>query len=196
VFERLAVFSCCFVLAFSGAAAASLLSVLPCGLRAADIDLYAWQFSENLDPADPKAASAQLIYGIPETDDIQVAGTCAAASADDAVPSITFGLDVSALQSGVETDLKFTTGTVEHTVKGRVQLAEYEEGLDGVVASLAPSDPLWTLMSQKTEFSYSVAGASPAKASLERGRENIGKFLDACRRYAAQATPPGEKGKP
>lgn len=179
-----------------GVAAASMLFALPCGLRAADIDLYAWQFSENLDPADPKTASAQLIYGIPETDDIQVAGTCGAASPEEAVPSVTFGMDVSTLQSGVETELKFSAGTVEQTVKGRVQLAEYEEGLDGVVATLEPSDPLWTLMSAKTELSYAVPGVTPAKVSLERGRENIDKFLETCRRYAAQASPPGEKGKP
>ncbi len=70
-----------------------------------------------------------------------------------------------------------------------MQLAENEEGLDDVVAQLEPSDPLWALMADKAVLSYSVPGSAAAKVSLKRGRENISKFLAACRKYAAQAAP-------
>ncbi len=84
-------------------------STLP--LKAADVDLYEWKFSESNDPGDPKASSAQLIYGIPETDDIQVSGVCEAGDAEHATPILTFGADVGAMAGGITTELRFSTVT-------------------------------------------------------------------------------------
>ncbi len=179
-----------------GAAVFSILLMATHTLKAADVDLYEWQFSESNDPGDPNASSAQLIYGIPETDDIQVTGVCEGGDRERAIPTLTFGADVGSMSGGVATELRFSAESVEYTVKGRVQLGEYEEGLDGVVVPLEPSDPFWTLMADKAELSYAVPGSAAAKVSLKRGRENISKFLAACRKYAAQIAPAGKNAKP
>ncbi len=162
----------------------SAVVLAPAPLPAADIDLYAWQFFDGPDAGDPKSSSAQLIYGVPETDDIQVSGSCDASDSKVAVPHLIFGVDVGSLSDGAETELRISSGDVEQTLNGLVQLAENEEGLDGVLVSLDVSDPLWTLLEQKDKLSYSVPNLTDAKLSLKRGREAIGQFLAACRKLA------------
>ena len=80
-----------------------------------------WQFY----PADAAGANertARLVYGVPETDNVQVTGTCAAAPVTgENAPSLTFGADIGDLPDGKDVSLRFSGGGFDHEVKGQIE---------------------------------------------------------------------------
>jgi hypothetical protein len=153
---------------------------------AADEDRLEWQFFEADDPIVTSQKTAHLIFGIPETDAIQVTGSCDGAPGAPAnLSKLTFGADVGELEVQKEVDLRFSGGGVEYTAKGRVRRAEGEQGLTGVALSIEHSDPLWTLLTDKKQVDYLVPGYAAGKLNLERGQANIQKFIAACKARAS-----------
>ena len=69
-----------------------LLPVCPWDANAEEA--MAWQFYAA-DASAGNERTARLVYGVPETDNVQVTGTCVAApGAGENVPSLTFGDDI------------------------------------------------------------------------------------------------------
>ena len=60
--------------------------------------------------------TARLIYGVPETDNMQVLAVCDASSTPSA--SVTFGADIGTLETGKDTDLRFSGGGFDYALKG------------------------------------------------------------------------------
>ena len=155
--------------------------------RAAAADsVMEWQFYEGNDPDNKGAMTARLVYGVPETDNVQVMGVC------DARPrtgvkfsSVTFGADIGALEDDKETELRVSGGGFDHALKGQIYRATGEEGLSGVIVDIEHNDPLWGAMDEKDSLDYLVPGYKAATLDLGRGRDKIKKFVQACRSYAA-----------
>jgi hypothetical protein len=170
--------------------ALAIAAVLGSAFAVAADDRLQWQFDEADDPASKGRKTAILTYGVPETDAIQVSGACTAASAASAnVSSLMLTAETGALANGKDVDVRFSGGGVEHTVKGHVKHAEGEQGLSGVTLALEHSDPLWQLMADKETLDYLVPGYKTSTLTF-KGRENIAKFVTACRTYAGLSAPP------
>ena len=147
-------------------------------------DPMEWQFSEFDDPDNEGRKIASLIYGVPETDNIQVSGVCNAAARPGApFPELTFGADIGDLENGKDVELRFSGGGFDHVMKGKVQRAT-GEGISGVVVAVEANDPLWTAMAEKASLDYLVPGYKAATLDFARGKSNIQEFVQACRNYA------------
>lgn len=178
-------------------ACTSVVSVVfPSASGIAAEDRLEWQFSEGNDPDNKGRATARLVYGIPETDAVQVSGICdAAPSTSVKFSSITFAADIGSLANGQDVDLRFSGGGFDHAVKGQVRRATGEGeggGLSGVVVPLEHGDALWTAMTEKDELDYLVPGYKASSLSFARGRDSVKSFIAACRNYAGVLEPAGQ----
>lgn len=171
------------------AAAFSLPSISP---AAADDDMQ-WQFYESNDPDNKGAMTARLVYGVPETDDVQVMGVCdARPSTGVKFSSVTFGADIGDLANGENADIRFSGGGFEHTLHGNVARTE-GEGINGIHLDIEHGDPLWTAFAEKGTLDYLVPGYRAATLKLEPGRDKLKSFVEACRTYAKAVLAPDDK---
>ena len=146
-----------------------------------------WQFFQTNDPGNK---STRLIYGVPETDNVQVSGACVHSSSIGANFSIvTFGADIGDLENGKDTELRLSGGGFDHTLKGKIIRATGEEGLNGVEIDIGNDDPLWRAFAEKESLDYLVPGYKAASLDFTRGRDKIQQFVKACETFA-DATPP------
>ena len=142
-----------------------------------------WQLYEANDPENKGAMTARLVYGVPETDNVQIIGVCdARPSTGVKVSSVTFGADTGDLANGADAELRFSGGGFEQTLKGHVQRSE-GEGLTGVNLDIDNSDALWSAFAEKDSLDYQVPGYRAAPLKLEPGRDKIKSFIEACRTY-------------
>ena len=73
-----------------------------------------WQLYEANDPENKGAMTARLVYGVPETDNVQIIGVCdARPSTGVKVSSVTFGADTGDLANGADAELRFSGGGFE-----------------------------------------------------------------------------------
>lgn len=160
----------------------------------------AWQFFEGPDIAQSNRMTARLVYGVPETDNVQVQAHCAKGGGD---PVIILGADTGALEKGAATTLRFSGGGSEITVDGTVYQPEGGEGVAGVRLELDRGATLWADMTEKDRLDYQVPGYGALTLELANGHRQIGNFLDACRAYAgaskaqttAEASTPASSGE-
>ncbi|MGZ8400657.1 MAG: VHL beta domain-containing protein [Methyloceanibacter sp.] len=165
-------------------ASASCWSSLATRVAAAD-DRLEWQFFESNDPANKGRMTAGLIYGVPETDNVQVSGVCEAGSSSGVKSSsVVFGADIGDLQNGKDIELRFSGGGFDHALKGQIHRPASEEGLSGIHVDIAHDDPLWRAMAEKDSLDYLVPGYKAATLDLTRGKDRIEAFVQACRTYA------------
>ena len=139
-----------------------------------------WQFFETNDAG---AKSKRLIYGVPETDNLQVSGACVHSSSVGANFSIvTFGADIGDLETGKDTELRVSGGGFDHALKGKIFRATGEEGVNGVQVDIGNDDPLWRAFAEKESLDYLVPGYKAATLDFARGRDKIQQFVKACDR--------------
>lgn len=162
---------------------AGFTALLTASASASDME---WQFSESNDPDNKGALTARLVYGVPETDNVQVTGVCDGRPSTGAkYSSLTFGADVGSDPKGGEpVDLRFTGGGFDHVVKGTIARPQSEEGIVGVHLDLEHTDPLWQALQDKSELDYFVPGYRASTLDLKRGKDKISAFISACRGYA------------
>jgi len=142
-----------------------------------------WQFYEANEPENKGAMTARLVYGVPETDNVQMMGVCDARPSTSArFSSLTFGADAGDLANGADAKLRFSGGGFEQTLEGHIVRAE-GEGLNGVQLDVENDDPLWSAFADKETLDYSVPGYRAATLKLADGRDNLKKFVEACRTY-------------
>ena len=172
-------------IAFVALALAGLLTPLLATPALAAEDMQ-WTFTEINDPNNKGRLTARLSYGVPETDNVQVQGVCDGAPSTGAkFSSVTFGADTgSDAKDGAEADLRFTGGGFDHLMKGTIHRPSTEEGISGVHLDIEHGDALWQALQDKDQLDYLVPGYRASSLDLTRGRENIKKFIGACRDYA------------
>jgi hypothetical protein len=156
-----------------------------------------WQFFEINDPGNK---STRLVYGVPETDNVQVSGACVHSSSVGAnFAIVTFGADIGDLESGKDTDLRVSGGGFDHALKGKIFRATGEEGVSGVQVDIGNDDPLWRAFAEKDSLDYLVPGYKAASLDFARGRDKIQQFVKACETFGdgsppAQSASAGSRG--
>ena len=154
-----------------------MLPLLSTSAIAAD-DGMKWQFSEANDPDNKGRMTARLIYGVPETDAIQVSGVCEARSGSGLqASSLMLGSDIGALDDGKEVDVHFSGGGFDRTLKGVVRQPTSEEGLSGVVLEVDNDDPLWRALTEGQALDYALPGLQPATLPADGGEDAIEQFI-------------------
>ncbi|HUU26163.1 MAG TPA: hypothetical protein VMW68_11455 [Methyloceanibacter sp.] len=152
------------------------------GSAVADDDMQ-WQFHESNDPDNKGAMTARLVYGVPETDNVQVMGVCDARPSTSArFSNLNFSADIGDLANGADAKLRFSGGGFEQTLLGNIERSE-GEGISGVHIEIKNDDPLWTAFAEKETLDYLVPGYRAATLELADGRDNLKKFVQACRTY-------------
>jgi hypothetical protein len=105
-----------------------------------------WQFSEANDQDNKGRMTARLIYGVPESDAIQVSGVCEARSGSGLQASSgMLGADIGDLEDGKEVDVHFSGDGFDRTLKGIVHQPTVKEGLGGFVLDVDNDDPFGRL---------------------------------------------------
>jgi hypothetical protein len=113
-----------------------------------------WQFFEINDPGNKRT---RRVYGVPETDNVQVSGACVHSSSVGAnFAIVTFGADIGDLENGKDTDLRVSGGGFDHALKGKIFRATGEEGVSGVQVDIGNDDPLWRAFAEKDSLDYLV----------------------------------------
>lgn len=130
--------------------------------------------------ADDQNKGAYLRLAIPETDAVQVDGSCGPDTGE-GNSELHFATDIGALQDGARVDVRFSGGGEEHTLIGEVKGANAEVGITGVVVRLAHDHKLWDALRRQDEISYQVPGYNAATLELAAGRRDIARFLRICR---------------
>ena len=158
--------------------------------RAAAADGMEWQFFQT---PEPDYKSTRLVYGVPETDNVQVSGACVHSSSIGTNFSIvTFGADIGDLENGKDTDLRVSGGGFDHVLKGKIVRATGEEGLNGVEIDIGNDDPLWRAFAEKDSLDYLVPGYKAASLDFARGRDKIQQYVKACETFG-EAKPPAQR---
>lgn len=163
---------------------ASLTVAFPSLATSAAADDMEWQFYEANEPDNKGAMTARLVYGVPETDDVQVTGVCdARPSTGVKFSSVTFGADIGDLANGEGINLRFSGGGFERTLHGNIERAE-NEGVSGVHLDIEHNDPLWTAFAGQATLDYMVPGYRAVTLNLAPGRDKLKTFVETCRIYA------------
>ena len=177
------------VFALPAAVLGIVLSVMAAPLHvqqaAAQESELVWQFDQSNDPSNKGRSTAYLTFGIPETDAVQLSGTCAAGSSGN-FAVVHLGADIGQLAESARVKVRFSGGGEEHTLKGVVYGTQLEEGISGVLLHIDNDDPVWLMLQRLDEVSYQVPGYGATALQLTRGRNRIAQFNEACRSYAAQ----------
>lgn len=148
-----------------------------------------WQFFLAKDAS---YKSTRLIYGVPETDNLQVSGACVhSASIGTNFSIVTFGADIGNLENGKDAELRVSGGGFDHSLKGKIVRATGEEGLNGVEIDIGNDDPLWRAFAEKDSLDYLVPGYKASSLDFARGRDKIQQYVKACETFGG-ATPPGQ----
>jgi hypothetical protein len=148
-----------------------------------------WQFFQADDPG---YKTTRLVYGVPETDNVQVSGACVHSSSIGANFSIvTFGADIGDLETGKDAELRLSGGGFDHALKGKIIRATGEEGLNGVEVDIGNDDPLWRAFAEKDSLDYLVPGYKAASLDFSRGRDKIQQYVKACETFG-EAKPPAQ----
>lgn len=156
-------------------------------------DSKVWQFFESGDSDGSAGKAARLIYGVPETDDVQVEGTCTKAAASEPKSVILrFGADTGDLKDGQDAKLRFSGGGFSYAVDGEVFGKNAEVGPSGVKVEIATDDELWDGLTDKASLDYQVPGYRFASLEMAKGRKAIRTFKRACRKFA-EADPEEDK---
>ncbi len=177
------------VAAVSGWIAAVAVAVMasvsgPTPVFAQDGDM-SWQFSEFNDPENKGALTSRLVYGVPETDNVQVAGVCdGRPSTGVKFSNFTFGTATGNLREGAAADLSFSGGGFSRVLKGAVYGTQAEVGVSGVNLDIEHTDPIWDALLTNEALDYLVPGYGANRLELLDGREKIRGFIEACRDYA------------
>lgn len=163
------------------------------GALAQDAEGFEWQSFQFNDPAAQAVPGSRLVYGVPETDNAQVAGTCLAGTNTETA-SVVFAADTGGTASGEFVQVRFIGEGFNEVYPATVFVPESGEGVYGVSLEIGFEDPLWEALRSLATIGYSVNGGAFLNVGLSGSSKAINGFLDGCRSYAgfpATDTGPG-----
>ncbi|MEM9357625.1 MAG: hypothetical protein AAGB04_15575 [Pseudomonadota bacterium] len=148
-----------------------------------------WTFTEGNDPANGGRATARLVYGVPETDDQQVAAVCEArASTSTSVSTVILGADTGKLKNGARVKVRFSGGGDEQEIQGEVfGVGNTNEAISGVIIQPKHDSKIWTMLLSRLAVDYTIPGYRANRLRLNGAHPKINSFVNACKSYAAAA---------
>jgi len=175
---RLAFGSLALFLAVMGSA-----SALP-GVAAEARDMR-WQYYRNLDE-DPFRTRLVLVYGVPETDNVQAVATCRIGNSG-TYATLDLGARIGGLQAGQNVRVEFA-GRGLDMVRDASVIRAREEGLTGVSIALQLDDPLWNAIRSRSELYYNLRGLQASTLGLSGSSDPTRRFLRDCREMPEPGT--------
>ncbi len=159
-----------------------------------------WTYYRNLDQ-DPFRTRLVLVYGVPETDNVQAVATCRIGNSG-TYATLDLGANVGNLPENQSIDVQFTARGFSRVVNASVIRAR-EEGLTGVSIALQLDDVLWGAIREKSLLYYNLPGFTAATLDLNGSQGPTQRFLRDCRDMpepgsvsAPQQQPPQTAGSP
>lgn len=143
-----------------------------------------WSYERFDDQARNGRQTSTVSVGVRETDNIQLAGACAA-GVNAGSSEVIFAAPVGNLAQGARVNIRFSVGSYRDEYRGSASFSESGEGVAGVKLRLKNNDPLWDVMKDFSRIRYEVVGKTTT-LTLRGSSRAIGKFLNDCRFYANQ----------
>lgn len=144
-------------------------------------DGLVWTFSQYVDPNG--AATAVLVYGLPETDNTRFTARCSAGR--DSRPQILIAADVSGMNNGATVSVRFVAASLDRPIVGKVRRGRGDGDQSGVDMVLEVEDILWQDLAGLTAVNYSVQRQPAQRLPLVGLQEPLGLFLRDCKQLAA-----------
>jgi len=137
-----------------------------------------WTYYRNLHE-DPFSTRLVLIYGVPETDNVQAVATCRI-GAGGTYATLELGARIGGLQENQSVDVQFSARGFNRLVNASV-IRTREEGLNGVSFALQLDDPIWQAIRAKSVLYYNLTGFTAATLDLNGSSGPTQRFLRDCR---------------
>ena len=141
-----------------------------------------WSYNQFDDQTRNGRQTSTVSVGVPETDNIMLAGACAAGSVRGS-SEVIFAAPVGNMAQGAQVSIRFSAGSYRDEYRGSASFSESGEGVAGVKLRLKNNDPLWDVMKDFSRIQYRVAGRTTT-LTLRGSARAIGRFLNDCRFYA------------
>ena len=119
--------------------------------------VYSWQHYADLS-VDPFQSPVTLVYGVPETDDLQFFASCQI-GAGGPYALVQIAADTAGLPNGAAASMMFTDGAGAGTILDSTIIGVNAEfGVTGVEMALSLDDGLFNLMQVRDVLSYAIPG--------------------------------------
>lgn len=149
---------------------------------------YQWQDYIDLSQ-NPFESHVSLVYGVPETDDLQFFASCQI-GAGGTYASVQIVADTAGLPNGAPVSLSFTDGAGAGTIlDGTIIGVNAEFGVTGVELALELDDALFNLMRARDFLSYAIPGGQGIEMRTAGVAGPLDSFLTACADPVAGAAP-------
>ena len=143
-------------------------------------DGYSWHINQY-DDAETGQRTSRLVYGVPETDDVQFAASCTTGMPGSVVA---LGGPTGDLAKGDEATVQFIGRRFSQQMAGSVLRPDSEEGIFGVEVAVAHNDTLWQALSRQREVLYTINGSKAVPLPLRGSARPIRDYLRFCRQLA------------
>lgn len=148
-----------------------------------------WQHSAYNDPGNKGRYTANLRFGIPETDAVAFDATCTAGSSGTFATTI-ISYNIEKMKEGKSVTLKVATADYNGSLDGEVYGKNIEEGVSGILVRPDYTDPFWEALASGDELTYRVKGGATADLSLKGSGKAVRAFIADCKDIAqAQGLP-------
>ena len=161
---------------FAAALGWAVTAVLP-GAMAGE---FVWQSSSYNDAGNKGRYTARLVYGVPESDNVQFNAVCTAGSSG-RFASLVIGYNTAARPEGANVALQVMLDSYRGALSGTVYGTNIEEGVSGVAVTVDFDHPFWKALAADRVFSYALAGGPVATIGLSGSAQAVRKFIADCR---------------
>ncbi|WP_158514979.1 VHL beta domain-containing protein [Nioella nitratireducens] len=152
---------------------------------------FSWGHHVNFD-----ASNVTLVYGVPETDNVQFFGRCVAEGATPVVQAQIWA-DTGANANGTPVTLTVSgIGMAPVSMPGEITGVNADVGITGVAVRLGFDDPLFNLMTNQQSVNYHLDEGTPLSLSTDGFQEHLAGFLAACSAMTSAVAPPPEPTMP
>jgi len=149
---------------------------------------FSWQHYADLS-TDPFQSNITLVYGVPETDDLQFFASCQI-GASGPYALVQIAADTAGLPNGAAVSLSFTDGAGAGTIlDGTIIGVNAEFGVTGVEMALDLEDGLFNLMRVRDFLSYAIPAGQGFEIQTAGVAGPLDQFLAACADPVATAAP-------
>lgn len=140
---------------------------------------FVWQHHADLS-TDPFQSLVTLVYGLPETDDVQFVASCQI-GAGGPYALVQIAADTAGLPNGAPVSLSFTDGAgAGTTLAGSIVGVNAEVGITGVEMALELSDGLFNLMRVRDVLSYAIPAGQGFEIHTAGVAGPLDQFLATC----------------
>ncbi len=170
---------------FMYVAASVILAGLLVGTPSQAQNGMTWTLTEGNDPSNNGRTTARLVYGVPETDDQQVAAVCEARSSTSVSTStVILGADTGNLKNGAQVKVRFSGGGAEQEIAGEIYgVGNTNEAISGVIIRPKHDSKIWTMLLSRLAVDYTIPGYRASRLRLNGAHAKINSFVNACKSY-------------